>query len=193
MGRAKPKNVRATCSTRSRFIRNLKAIPEPWNFDPRVEWLMGYLTAHRSQKVLVICAKAATALQLEQVLREREGIRAAVFHEGMSIVERDRAAAWFSEEDSGAQVLLCSEIGSEGRNFQFASNPVMFDLPFNPDLLEQRIGRLDRIGQAHDIQIHVPYRKPLSRCWYAGSTKVWTRSNIPVRRDAPFTIRCIRI
>jgi ATP-dependent helicase HepA len=128
-----------------------------WNFDPRVEWLMGYLTSHRSHKVLVICAKAATALQLEQVLREREGIRAAVFHEGMSILERDRAAAWFGEEDTGAQVLLCSEIGSEGRNFQFASNLVMFDLPFNPDLLEQRIGRLDRIGQAHDIQIHVPY------------------------------------
>ncbi len=129
-----------------------------WNFDPRVEWLMGYLTSHRSQKVLVICAKAATALQLEQVLREREGIRAAVFHEGMSIIERDRAAAWFAEEDTtGAQVLLCSEIGSEGRNFQFASHMVMFDLPFNPDLLEQRIGRLDRIGQAHDIQIHVPY------------------------------------
>lgn len=69
---------------------------------------MGYLTSHRSQKVLVICAKAATALQLEQVLREREGIRAAVFHEGMSIIERDRAAAWFVEEDTGAQVLLCS-------------------------------------------------------------------------------------
>ncbi|MNB97743.1 RNA polymerase-associated protein RapA [compost metagenome] len=118
---------------------------------------MGHLTSHRSQKVLVICAKATTALQLEQVLREREGIRAAVFHEGMSIIERDRAAAWFAEEDTGAQVLLCSEIGSEGRNFQFASNLVMFDLPFNPDLLEQRIGRLDRIGQAHDIQIHVPY------------------------------------
>ncbi len=105
-----------------------------WNFDPRVEWLMGYLTSHRSQKVLVICAKAATALQLEQVLREREGIRAAVFHEGMSIIERDRAAAWFAEEDTGAQVLLCSEIGSEGRNFQFASHMVMFDLPFQPGL-----------------------------------------------------------
>lgn len=50
-------------------------------------------------------------------------IRAAVFHEGMSIIERDRAAAWFAEEDTGARVLLCSEIGSEGRNFQFASNP----------------------------------------------------------------------
>ncbi|MCZ7833527.1 RNA polymerase-associated protein RapA [Atlantibacter hermannii] len=141
-----------------------------WNFDPRVEWLMGYLTSHRSQKVLVICAKAATALQLEQVLREREGIRAAVFHEGMSIVERDRAAAWFSEEDTGAQVLLCSEIGSEGRNFQFASHLVMFDLPFNPDLLEQRIGRLDRIGQAHNIQILVPWLEKTAQSvlvrWY---------------------------
>lgn len=141
-----------------------------WNFDPRVEWLMGYLTSHRSQKVLVICAKATTALQLEQVLREREGIRAAVFHEGMSIIERDRAAAWFAEEDTGAQVLLCSEIGSEGRNFQFASQLVMFDLPFNPDLLEQRIGRLDRIGQEHDIQIHVPFLEKTAQSvlveWY---------------------------
>ena len=141
-----------------------------WNFDPRVEWLMGYLTSHRDQKVLVICAKAATALQLEQVLREREGIRAAVFHEGLSIIERDRAAAWFASEEDGAQVLLCSEIGSEGRNFQFASQLVMFDLPFNPDLLEQRIGRLDRIGQAHDIQIHVPYLEKTAQSvlvqWY---------------------------
>lgn len=128
-----------------------------WNFDPRVEWLLDHLIAHRHEKVLVICAKAEIALQLEQVLREREAIRAAVFHEGLSIIERDRAAAYFATEESGAQVLLCSEIGSEGRNFQFASQLVMFDLPFNPDLLEQRIGRLDRIGQMHDIQIMVPY------------------------------------
>lgn len=54
-------------------------------------------------------------------------------------------------------MLLCSEIGSEGRNFQFANRLIMFDLPFNPDLLEQRIGRLDRIGQSRDIHIMVPY------------------------------------
>lgn len=141
-----------------------------WNFDPRVEWLMGYLTSNRKEKVLVICAKAATALQLEQVLREREGIRAAVFHEGLSIIDRDRAAAWFASEEDGAQVLLCSEIGSEGRNFQFANRMVMFDLPFNPDLLEQRIGRLDRIGQTRDIQIMVPYLEKTAQSvlvrWY---------------------------
>src|SRR5690606_36398617 len=49
---------------------------------------------------------------------------------------------------------LCSEIGSKGRNFKFAHHLVMWDLPLDPDLLEQRIGRLDRIGQKHDIQIH---------------------------------------
>ncbi|WP_370560358.1 RNA polymerase-associated protein RapA [Edwardsiella tarda] len=127
-----------------------------WNFDPRAEWLLDFLLAQRDEKVLVICAQAATAVHLEQLLREREGIRAAVFHEGMSLIERDRAAAYFASQEEGAQALLCSEIGSEGRNFQFANQLVMFDLPFNPDLLEQRIGRLDRIGQARDIQIYVP-------------------------------------
>ncbi|QBH97429.1 RNA polymerase-associated protein RapA [Limnobaculum zhutongyuii] len=140
------------------IFQNFEGDSVSWlNFDPRVEWLMEYLKQNRNEKILVICAQAATALQLEQTLREREGIHAAVFHEGLSIIERDRAAAWFAAEENGAQVLLCSEIGSEGRNFQFASRLVMFDLPFNPDLLEQRIGRLDRIGQTRDIQIIVPY------------------------------------
>ena len=64
--------------------------------------------------------------------------RAALVYSGL---ERDKAAAYFAQEEGGAQVLICSEIGSEGRNFQFANQLVMFDLPFNPDLLEQRIGR----------------------------------------------------
>ncbi|MFU7526881.1 helicase-related protein, partial [Pseudomonas paraeruginosa] len=51
----------------------------------------------------------------------------------------------------------CSEIGSEGRNFQFAHHLVLIDLPAHPDLLEQRIGRLVRIGQQHTIQLHVPH------------------------------------
>ena len=89
-------------------------------------------------------------------------------------------------------MLLCSEIGSEGRNFQFASNLVMFDLPFNPDLLEQRIGRLDRIGQAHDIQIHVPYLEKTAQSvlvrWYHEAS---TPLNIPARPDGPSTTASI--
>lgn len=126
-------------------------------FDPRVDWLLELLLSARQQKVLVICSEAATAIALEEALRTREGIRGTVFHEGMSILERDKASAYFAQQESGAQVLLCSEIGSEGRNFQFASHLVLFDLPLNPDLLEQRIGRLDRIGQQNTVEIHVPY------------------------------------
>ncbi|MCL6417306.1 RNA polymerase-associated protein RapA [Aestuariirhabdus sp. Z084] len=126
-----------------------------WRFDPRVDWLM-VLLKHLKKKVLVICSQAETALELDEALRVRSGIPSAVFHDGMSIMERDRAAAYFAEEDYGAQVLICSEIGSEGRNFQFAHHLVLFDLPDNPDLLEQRIGRLDRIGQSETIRLHVP-------------------------------------
>lgn len=127
-----------------------------WEFDPRIEWLITFLKNHRDEKILVICKQAETAIQLEQILREKEAIRSAVFHERMSIVERDRASAYFAQQEEGAQVLISSAIGSEGRNFQFARHLVLFNLPDNPDLLEQSIGRLDRIGQRHDIQIYVP-------------------------------------
>ncbi len=131
---------------------------EGWlDYDPRVPWLVEKLKALRPEKALVICANADTAVALEHHLHLRAGIRSAAFYEGLSILERDRAAAYFADETGGAQTLVCSEIGSEGRNFQFAHHLILFDLPLNPDLLEQRIGRLDRIGQQNDVQIHVPY------------------------------------
>lgn len=126
--------------------------------DPRVPWLMEILRKElKHNKVLLIARSGPVVEALENVLRLHAGIRTAMFHEGMSLLERDQAAAYFAEESYGAQILLCSEIGSEGRNFQFASDLILFDLPANPDVLEQRIGRLDRIGQENRIQIHVPY------------------------------------
>lgn len=130
---------------------------EWWLHDPRVTWLSDWLKQHRRKKVLVICANANTAQELEDYLRLRKGFMTSVFHEGLSLVERDRAAAYFADMEDGAQVLICSEIGSEGRNFQFSQDLVLFDLPFNPDLLEQRIGRLDRIGQIATVNVHTPF------------------------------------
>jgi ATP-dependent helicase HepA len=130
---------------------------EKWlQTDPRVAWLVEFLKQQRGEKILVICARAETALELEQYLNLKQGVHSTVFHEGLSLVARDRAAAYFADMEQGAQVLVCSEIGSEGRNFQFSNQLVLFDLPLNPDLLEQRIGRLDRIGQRHAVLIHVP-------------------------------------
>ncbi len=135
-------------------------LDESWlKIDPRVDWLVRKLKELQPAKALVICARAETAVALEHHLHLRAGIRSAAFYEGLSILERDRAAAYFADEIGGAQTLVCSEIGSEGRNFQFAQHLILFDLPLNPDLLEQRIGRLDRIGQREDVQIHVPHLK----------------------------------
>lgn len=148
--------------------------------DPRVEWLSTKIKELRPEKILVICAKARTAIALEQHLKLKAGLRSASFHEGLSIIERDRAAAYFAEQENGSQTLICSEIGSEGRNFQFAHHLVLFDLPLNPDLLEQRIGRLDRIGQRHTIEIHIPYlvntaQETLFR-WYQEGINLFEKS-----------------
>ncbi|MBC8210465.1 MAG: RNA polymerase-associated protein RapA [Gammaproteobacteria bacterium] len=125
--------------------------------DPRVDWLVNFLQSSRQQKTLIICSSAQTVLTLVSHIRGMTGILLGAFHEGLSLVDRDRAAAWFADQETGTPALICSEIGSEGRNFQFAHQMVMFDLPANPDLLEQRIGRLDRIGQTETIRIYVPY------------------------------------
>ena len=124
--------------------------------DPRIKWLASQVQALSSAKILVICHSKEKALAIDDALRRQINAKTGVFHEDLPLVQRDRNAAWFAEED-GAQLLICSEIGSEGRNFQFAHHLVLFDLPLNPELVEQRIGRLDRIGQKHPIQIHVPF------------------------------------
>jgi ATP-dependent helicase HepA len=121
--------------------------------DPRLAWLVALIERLAGEKFLLICRTQSKVLALEEALRTKTGVKVARFHEGMTILQRDRNAAWFAEAD-GARVLLCSEIGSEGRNFQFAHHLILWDFPLDPDLLEQRIGRLDRIGQKHDITLH---------------------------------------
>ena len=132
-------------------------LPAETDKESRIDWLIDFLKQNRNEKVFVICRAVETVLRLEKILREKEAIRTALFHEGMSLQERDRAAAYFADMLQGAQAMLSSGIGSEGRNFQFSNRLVLFDLPDNPDLLEQCIGRLDRIGQARDVHIYVPY------------------------------------
>lgn len=126
-------------------------------FDPRVDWLVSLLDDHKAEKILLITHYAETAIELSKALKSKYGIASSVFHENLSIVDRDKRAADFADKETGVQILMCSEIGSEGRNFQFSHHLVLFDLPLNPDLLEQRIGRLDRIGQTQTINIHAPY------------------------------------
>ncbi len=109
--------------------------------------------------MLLICRTREKVLAIDEALRAELNVKIGLFHEDLTLLQRDRNAAWFAKED-GAQVLICSEIGSEGS--------VTFSLPIIscssicrkiPVLLEQRIGRLDRIGQTETISIHVPFPK----------------------------------
>ncbi|MBJ7394886.1 MAG: DEAD/DEAH box helicase family protein [Akkermansiaceae bacterium] len=122
----------------------------------KMKWLIELLKKLGEDKVLVITKTRAFAESVLEELRTETGVVGALFHEDLTLLQRDRNAAFFAEKD-GAQILVCSEIGSEGRNFQFARHLVLYDLPDDVDLLEQRIGRLDRIGQKGTIQVHVPY------------------------------------
>jgi ATP-dependent helicase HepA len=161
----------------NRDLRGDEAEPYAIDYaaDPRIDWLLRLLDGHRDDKFLLIATSRAKVEAIETALRTRTGVAMARFHAGMSLLQRDRVAAWFSQGD-GARLLLCSEIGSEGRNFQFAHHLVLWDLPLDPDLVEQRIGRLDRIGQQHAIDLHIApppgsAQEALAR-WHAEGTRV---------------------
>jgi ATP-dependent helicase HepA len=122
--------------------------------DPRTDWLLSTLEAISPAKALLLCRSRAKVQALEEALRLRSGLQVARFHEDMNLLQRDRNAAFFADPE-GARLLIASEIGAEGRNFQFAQHLIFWDLPFHPDMLEQRIGRLDRIGQRGDVHLHL--------------------------------------
>lgn len=123
--------------------------------DTDLLWLAQFIKQHSDDKILFITHDQDDVLDIREWLYRKTGIDCPIFHEGMSLIERDRAAAYFADKSEGAPMLLCSEIGSEGRNFQFCHHLICWDLPDHPDVLEQRIGRLDRIGQDQTMHIHV--------------------------------------
>jgi len=136
--------------------------PLEWKRDPRLEWLVKFLADHPDDKVLLLCSDKSVVFALQEILPTLTTALFTSFHENLTMTTRDKNAAWFAQAD-GARLLISSEIGSEGRNFQFARHLVLMDLPLDPSVLEQRIGRLDRIGRKGDVHIHVPYLKGTSQ------------------------------
>jgi ATP-dependent helicase HepA len=126
-----------------------------WSKDPRFIWLQDWKLEYRGQKALILCDNRLKVESLAKALETSPAEKCARFHEDMSTLERDRMAAWFNDP-KGPDLLISSNLGAEGRNFQVASHLIMMDLPLEPALLEQRIGRIDRIGQKGSVQIHVP-------------------------------------
>ncbi|HEY1909054.1 MAG TPA: helicase-related protein [Myxococcaceae bacterium] len=104
-------------------------------------------------KVLLFTEALATLESLRSLLSS-DGIEALGYHGDLPLLERDRQVARFRDPE-GPKILISTEVGGEGRNFQFAHHLVNYDLPWSPATMEQRIGRLDRIGQMQPVDIHV--------------------------------------
>ena len=106
--------------------------------------------AHRSpEKKIVFTRFRATLDELDAAL-SAAGRRVSVFHGGLSSVDKQRAIDAFQDD---AEILLSTEIGGEGRNLQFCRTVINYDLPWNPATIEQRVGRVHRIGQTRDVYI----------------------------------------
>jgi len=127
------------------------------NSDSIGEWLDQFLKENRIAKVVVICTNNSIHNYSTHLSRVQNR-KIALFNESMSIIQLDRNAAWFADPE-GANCLLSTEIGCEGRNFQFADHLILTNLPTDPELLEQRIGRVDRIGRIRPVSIVIPYIK----------------------------------
>jgi ATP-dependent helicase HepA len=128
--------------------------------DPRLEWLLTQAPRWRDagEKTLVFVAHRETLEMLRTALSHRAQLASGVFHEELSPARRDTEVARFRELD-GPSLLVSTECGGEGRNFEFCRRLVLFDLPWKPTIVEQRIGRLDRIGRRVPVDI-VYFRPP---------------------------------
>ena len=135
-------------------------LPSPPTLPPRdakyqalCALLAGIWEDEPDAKVLLFTESLATLESIRSLL-SADGIEALGYHGELPLVDRDRQVARFRDPD-GPKLLLSTEVGGEGRNFQFAHHLVNYDLPWSPATMEQRIGRLDRIGQTQPVDIHV--------------------------------------
>ncbi len=111
------------------------------------------LARHVKQRMLIFTEYRGTQQALVEFLCE-SGYDAAAFHGGLTTKERDRLVEWFR---LGHRILVSTEAGGQGINLQFCHVVVNFDLPWNPMRIEQRIGRVHRIGQTDTVQIYNLY------------------------------------
>ncbi len=136
------------------LIREAKECLE-FETDAKVEYVIRQLQDLKRQennpdvKILIFTEFTGTQKMLKKVLEERGGYICEAINGSMDFDQRVGALKKFKE---GAQVLICTDAAGESLNMQFAHIVINYDLPWNPMVLEQRIGRVDRIGQAYEVQ-----------------------------------------
>ena len=129
--------------------RDLQERYEDLQVNSKEQALLDLLHRNVDEKKMVFVQHRETLLRLQD-LAAQHGLDCVLFEGRMTGPEKDRAIEYFRAE---IPLLLCTESGGEGRNLQFCNTLINFDLPWNPMAIEQRIGRIHRIGQTRDVFI----------------------------------------
>lgn len=130
------------------FYNKLKKIPYDSKSEKLFKLVQEIYQQNPHEKILIFTQFVDTLFLLKELLeKQKEEYKIELFYGGMDKEEKDEAVERFRTNE-GLSILLSTEIGGEGRNFQFSRVLINYDLPWNPMKLEQRIGRLDRIGQS---------------------------------------------
>jgi SNF2 family DNA or RNA helicase len=145
-----PKYHSSTIETAQKILNSFKSITQ----DSKLEKLMGLITEinqrDKGTKILLYTKHPATLKYIADTLKEQK-FKITEFKGGLTADEKTKRIKEFEDK---AQIMISTETGSEGLNLQFCSNIINYDLPWNPMAVEQRIGRLDRIGQKKNIFVY---------------------------------------
>ena len=138
------------------LVQTLEALPVDSKGEEFVRRLMILFDEDPNTKVLVFTKFRETQAYLKELLHQADQflhpVGVNLFHGQMKSIAKDDAVRAF-QVGTGCQVLISTQAGGEGRNFQFCHYLVNYDLPWNPMRVEQRIGRLDRIGQENVVHV----------------------------------------
>ncbi len=136
--------------TQAKRLHRLVEMARAVKTSRKLEGLLRLVDSEKDEKILIFTQFRRTLEFIEEGIRGI-GIEPAVFHGSLSSKEKDRAVEDFRRD---RRVLVSTEAGGEGRNLQFCRIVVNYDLPWNPMRIEQRIGRVHRLGQVRDIRIY---------------------------------------
>jgi SNF2 family DNA or RNA helicase len=132
------------------FYEKLRNIPYDTKCEKLVELVNQIHRQNPNEKILIFTQFVDTLFYIRDLLESQKAdFKVELFYGGINKEEKDQAVERF-RTNTGFSILLSTEIGGEGRNFQFCRILINYDLPWNPMKLEQRIGRIDRIGQKSD-------------------------------------------
>ncbi len=145
-----PKYHTSTVEIAQEILQDFKELTIDSKLSKLIDIISEIMARDKTKKVLIYTKHPATLEYISNTLK-KQNFSITEFKGGLTPMEKTKRIQDFKDK---TQIMVSTETGSEGLNLQFCSIIVNYDLPWNPMAVEQRIGRLDRIGQKSDIYVY---------------------------------------